>query len=169
MSVLARLATGMFVAIRAALPRAAGFALLWWVLAEGRMETWGVGLASVLLATLASLRLWPRGERRLSLPGLLGFAGFFLIRSLQGGLQVAAQALRPRMDLAPDLLEVPLTLPAGLPHVLLANTVSLLPGTLSVRLRGDRLRLHVLDRRLPVAEEVRQTQARIARIWKAGR
>lgn len=166
---MARFSTGMFVAIRAALPRAFGFALLWWVLAEGRMETWGVGLASVLLATLASLRLWPRGENGLSLPGLLGFAGFFLIRSLQGGLQVAIQALRPRMALAPDLLELPLTLPAGLPRVLLANTVSLLPGTLSVHLRGDRLRLHVLDRRLPVAEEVRQTQARIARIWKAGR
>lgn len=66
-----RIASGRFTEIRAALPRAAGFALLWWVLAEGRMEAWGVGLASVLLATLASLRLWPRGERRLSPVGVL--------------------------------------------------------------------------------------------------
>ncbi len=144
--------------------RGTGLALLWWVLAEGSVDAWGVGAVSVPLALVASLRLAPPGSGRLSMAGLLGFAGFFLVQSALGGAQVARRAFSPRMDLAPAFVDVHVTLPAGLPRVLLANTLNLLPGTLSVRLRGDRLRLHVLDVRLPIAAEVRQVEARIARM-----
>lgn len=148
--------------------RAILFALAWWALAEGRADSWGLGAVSVALALAASLRLAPPGTGRLSPMGLLSFAGFFLVQSARGGLQVAARAFRPRMDLAPALLELPVTLPAGTPRVLLVNTLNLLPGTVSVRLAADRLRLHVLDARLPIAEEVRETEARIARMWRTG-
>lgn len=146
--------------------RGAAFAALWWVLSEGRADAWGVGAVSVLLATAASLRLAPPGALRVSFVGLLGFLGFFLVQSARGGLQVASRALG-RLDLAPALLDVPVTLPEGPARVLLVNTLNLLPGTVCVRLRGDRLCLHVLDRRLPIAEEVRETEARIARMLGA--
>jgi multicomponent Na+:H+ antiporter subunit E len=119
---------------------------------------------SVGAALAASLYLAPPGQGRLSSAGLLDFAGFFLVQSFKGGTQVAVRAFRPRMDLAPALMEVPVTLPEGLARVLLVNTLNLLPGTVSVRLEGDRLYLHVLDERWPVAEEVRETEARIARM-----
>lgn len=150
--------------LRGFLQRGAMFAALWWVLAEGRADAWGIGAVSVLLATAASLALAPPGAGRLSATGLLGFAAFFLAQSALGGIQVAARAFRPRMDLAPTLVEVPVTLPDGVARILLVNTLNLLPGTLSVGLRGDRLHLHVLDERLPIAAEVRQAQARIARM-----
>lgn len=140
------------------------FALVWWVLAEGNSDSWGMGAASVAGALAASLYLAPPGAVRLSPAGLLGFAGFFLIQSVKGGIQVAARAFRPDMDLAPALVEVPVALPAGLPRVLLVNTLNLLPGTVGIRLEGDRLRLHVLDARLATTEEVRETEARIARM-----
>lgn len=144
--------------------RGTAFALVWWVLAEGRADSWGVGAVSVAAALAASLYLAPPGVGRLSPAGLLGFAGFFLLQSIKGGIQVAVRAFRPRMDLAPALVEVPVTLPGGLPRVLLVNTLNLLPGTVSVAILDDALRLHVLDARLPVAEEVRETEARIARM-----
>jgi multicomponent Na+:H+ antiporter subunit E len=153
---------------RAFLLRGTAFALLWWALAEGRAEGWGVGAVSVVAALAASLYLAPPSRHRLSLAGLLGFAGFFLLQSCKGGLKVAMQAFRPRMDLAPALLLVPVTLPAGLPRVLLLNTLNLMPGTVSVDLDGDRLCLHVLDARRPIAEEVRETEARIARMLELG-
>lgn len=140
------------------------FALIWWVLAEGHADSWGVGAVSIAVALAASLYLEPPGTGRLSPLGLLGFVGFFLIQSLKGGTQVAARALRPRMDLAPALLEVPIHLPEGIARVLLVNTMNLLPGTLSVAILDDALRLHVLDARLPVVEEVRGAEARIARM-----
>lgn len=147
---------------RATLWRALAFALLWWVLAEGDTRTWGVGLATIAVAVVVSLRLWPPAERRFSPAGASAFAAWFLFESLKGGVQVAALAFQRRPKLAPDVLEFTLALPAGPATILLANTLNLMPGTLSVGLDGQTLRLHVLDARLPVADDVRAAEARIA-------
>lgn len=152
----------------AILLRGTAFALVWWALAEGRADSWGVGAVSVAAALAVSLHLAPPAAGRLSPAGLLGFAGFFLVQSFKGGLQVALRAFRPAMDLAPALVDVPVTLPEGIARVLLVNTLNLLPGTVSVGLEGDRLRLHVLDARLPIAEEAREAEAHIARLWRTG-
>ncbi len=153
--------------------RALFFALVWWMLAEGREDGWGVGLIFIALAVAASLRLTapaPRAGARgiaagLSPAGLLAYAGFFLAQSVRGGFQVAAMALRPRLALAPALFEIPLRLPPGPALTLLTGTLSLLPGTLSVRLDGATLCLHALDGRLPIEHEVRAAEAHIARLF----
>lgn len=149
---------------RAALQRGLLFALLWWVLAEGRGDQWGLGLAGVALAVTASLLLWPPGQSRLSPVGLLAFAAFFLIQSVRGGVQVARIALHPRLTLAPALLQLPLTLPPGLARVVLVNTLNLLPGTLCLRIEQDTLHLHTLNEHWPVAQEVRTVESHIARM-----
>jgi multicomponent Na+:H+ antiporter subunit E len=149
----------------AVLSRALLFGLAWWVLAEGRADGWGVGLVFVALAVAASLRLLPPGRYRLSPTGLIAYAGFFLVQSVRGGLQVAAMALRPRPALAPAVFELTLRLPLGPATVLFVGTLNLLPGTLSVRLDGTTLRLHALDGRLPIEREVRATEAHIARLF----
>lgn len=148
--------------VRAVLWRGALFALLWWVLTDGRPGSWLVGAPSVALATWASLVLLPPVETYVSRIGLLRFLAFFVMESLRGGVQVTAFALSPRMGLKPAFHEVALRLPQGMGRVLLANTLSLLPGTLSVELEGDRLCLHVLDDTAPTETEVRTAEARIA-------
>lgn len=152
-------------ATAAVLRRAPILAFLWWVLAEGRLEAWGLGAIAVAAATWASLHLLPPSRRRLAIGGFLGFAGFFLWNSLRGGAQVAWMALRLRPGLRPALLELELALPAGTPRVLMLNTLGLMPGTLGVSLDGERLKLHVLDERLPVAAEARALEAHIARLF----
>jgi multicomponent Na+:H+ antiporter subunit E len=152
--------------VGAAVFRATAFLLVWWVLAEGRADSWGVGIVSVLLALAASLYLLPPGNGRLHPVAVLKFAGFFLYESVRGGILVAARAFRPRLDLAPAFLDVPVSLPEGAARVLLVNTLNLLPGTVSVTLAGNHLCLHVLDKRLPVAEEVAQAEARIAALFR---
>lgn len=151
--------------MRAVLIRGAGFAFLWWVLAEGRPQAWGLALAAVVAGVLLSVRLLPPRREGISLLGLLAFAAYFLRHSVEGGLQVAAMALAPRPDLAPQLLEVPLRLPPGAPRVLMTVAIGLMPGTLGVCLEGDHLRLHVLDARLPAAAGAEALQARIERIF----
>lgn len=147
------------------LRRALPFALLWWVLTEGRADAWGLGTVAVAAATGASLYLLPPGRRRLSAGGLVGFAGFFLWNSLRGGSQVALMALRPALNLRPALLDFPLSLPAGAPRVLLVNAIGLMPGTLAVRLDGMQVTLHVLDERLPVARHAKALEAHVARLF----
>lgn len=151
--------------IRAILQRGLLFALLWWIAAEGRQDAWGAGLAAVAAATAASIVLLPPGRIRISTRSLFGFLGFFVLQSAKGGTQVALMALRPRLDLRPAVIELSLSLPPGLPRVLMAGVLGLMPGTVGVRLTGDRLRVHVLDERLPVAAEAAALEAHIARMF----
>lgn len=83
-------------------------------------------------------------------------------RSLLAGWTVALRALRPRPDLAPGFITLRPRLRDPAARVLLANALSLMPGTLSVELRGDDLELHLLDCTAPIEPELRALEARIA-------
>jgi multicomponent Na+:H+ antiporter subunit E len=147
--------------LRAAAWRILAAAGFWWVLTEGE-GSWGFGAAAVLAAVLGSLFLAPPGPGlRISPLGLLQFAVTFVLRSLVAGLQVARFAFAPRLAVRPAQHTLVTRLPPGLPRVLLANTLTLQPGTLSVALEGDRLRVHVLDDRQPLEAEVRALESRI--------
>lgn len=144
--------------------RGLAFALIWWGLAEGRGGSWAVGAVAVLFALQASLALAPPASERFSLTGAAGFVMFFLYESIRGGIQVAFMALRPRLKLRPALLELPLSLPPGRGRMMLMYTLNLLPGTVCAGIEGDTLRLHVIDRRLPIEAEMRKAESRIARM-----
>lgn len=145
--------------------RALVLALVWWVLTGGRAQSWLIGAPATALALWASLKLAPPPALRISPLGLLAFFGFFLLQSVKGGTQVALIALRPRLELHPVELMLPLRLEPGPGQWLLAATLCLMPGTLAVAIEGSRLCLHVLDRRIPAAHEVRATEERIARMF----
>lgn len=150
---------------RQVLLRAGLFALLWWVLVEGRI--YGLALAVVVIgaAALTSLSLVPPGSWRLSAAGLARFLPYFLRQSLLGGTDVARRALHPRLPLRPGFFDYPLRLPEGPVRVFLANTVSLLPGTLSAELREDHLRVHLLDAGVPVHGRLGELEERVARLF----
>jgi len=139
------------------------FAGMWWVLTEGVVASWVVGVPVVVLAVVVSGALQPPG--RWSVSGIIRFIPFFLWHSLRGGMDVAARALHPRLPITPALVDRPWCLPPGLPRVLMANTVSLLPGTLSAELNDRCLRVHVLDHKGPYAAELRLIETRVAALF----
>ena len=145
------------------LSRGSLFSLVWWILADGAASSWWIGVPAVLLAVAASAALLPPAP--LLWYGLLRFAPFFLLRSLLGGVDVAWRAFHPRMPIAPELIEYPLRLPPGLPRVFMANTVSLLPGTLSVDLGLECLTVHVLDGRKGLSSEIGAVEQAVARVF----
>ncbi len=139
------------------------FAMLWWVITEGAMNSWFIGVPVVLLAVFASGVLLPGVSW--SLPGIVRFVPFFLWRSLYGGVDVARRALHPRLPISPGLFEHKWRLPPGLPRVFMANTVSMLPGTLSTELDEEHLYVHVLDLTGAFASELAVVEARVARLF----
>ena len=143
--------------------RAVLFALLWWILTEGATNSWLVGVPVVLLAVLASEVLLPGVSW--SLPGAVRFVPFFLWHSLYGGVDVARRALHPRLPISPELFDYRWRLPPGLPRVFMANTVSLLPGTLSAELDEEHLRVHVLDQTGTFVSGLAVVEARVARLF----
>jgi multicomponent Na+:H+ antiporter subunit E len=138
---------------------------LWLVLTNGSPTAWGFGLAVVVLVWLISVRLFPPGEHRLQPLQLPLFLGWFLARSLVAGWDVSRRLLAPTLMIAPGERAVPLILPEGPPQWLLANLLSLMPGTLSVEIRGQALLLHCLDTRQDVHAEVVEAERRVARLF----
>jgi multisubunit Na+/H+ antiporter MnhE subunit len=90
---------------------------------------------------------------------------FFLWRSLYGGVDVARRALHPKLPISPGLFDYRWRLPPGLPRVFMANTVSLLPGTLSAELGEEYLHVHVLDRSGDFIPELSIVEEHVARLF----
>lgn len=82
---------------------------------------------------------------------LLVLAGLFARELVISAIRVAVIVSRPNMALAPGLFAFPLTLTRDFEITLLANLITLTPGTLSVDVSEDRktLTVHALDCRNP--------------------
>lgn len=141
-------------------------AAVWLVLSGGDLRYWGIALLAVLGAAFASLLLVPSSGLGWSPAGWLRFIPFFLRESVLGGTDVALRALsiRPRVD--PGYVDFEFRLAEEPARVLVANTMSLMPGTLSVSLDGAHLQMHVLDRSIPAAERARQVEEYMARMFR---
>lgn len=146
--------------------RIAAMALLWFVLAEGELRYWGLILIAITAGAFASLILVPSSGLGWSLSGWLRFIPFFIGQSVLGGVDVALRAIAPTPRLTPGYVEVEFRLREEPARVFVANAMSLMPGTLSVSLHGDCLRMHVLDTGTPNLERAREVEAHTARMFR---
>lgn len=147
------------------LVRALAFTALWALISKNTWHDWPLIAGSIGAALMASFALWPVGAWRWRIIPLARFIPYFLWESITGGVDVARRAFLPRMPLDPAITEFPLRLNSEAAQVFFAWTVSLLPGTASVRLDGARLKIHVLDQQLPTGEKLRHLETRIAALF----
>ena len=140
-------------------------AFCWWVISEGRSDAWLLGAPTVALAVAFSYSLQAPSSYRLSIAGLLAFWWYFTRQSLVAGVDVAKRILSPEMPIHPGEVTLDLHLPEGAPRWLLAMTLSLLPGTLSVRFEGNALVLHCLDIGDPIEVDVLNAERRVAAVF----
>lgn len=69
----------------------------------------------------------------------------FLIALIRANLDMARRVLSPSLPLNPEVVEVETGLESRLGILLLANSITLTPGTLTVDVIGDRLLVHWVD------------------------
>ncbi len=142
------------------------FGALWFILCGGELGSWPFGLPTVVLATWVDLQLAGNGQTRALRPLILmRILPFFFWKSILGALDVMARVLKPRLPIDPGLVEFPLTIPPGGGRILLANCITLLPGTISARLADDRIIVHTLDKGLPVVAKIQDLEGRIASLY----
>lgn len=140
-------------------------ALLWWAISGGG-SAWAWGVPAILIAALAMPQ---SGASRLRPLALLAFLPLALWLALRGGLQVAALACRPRPRLESRVIDHPWhCLPEGPGRLLMASLVNLIPGTLTLRLTPDRLRVHVLKPNTDTPAELVRLETRVARLYRHG-
>jgi multicomponent Na+:H+ antiporter subunit E len=75
------------------------------------------------------------------------FAFWFLKEAFIANLQVISHALSPKLRMKPAVIGIPLDAKTDIEIALLANLITMTPGTLSIDVSSDRSRLyiHVMD------------------------
>ena len=144
--------------------RLALFALGWLVLVSGQLsDLWFVAL-SLILTVLISLWCVPPRQWLLRPRGVIAFFPYFLLTALRGGWDVARRVFLPSVPVEPDFLTFQIY-PDPRKSLLLAWVISLLPGTASCLIEGDRIVVHVLDKKLPVKKEIDELRERLERLF----
>jgi multicomponent Na+:H+ antiporter subunit E len=100
----------------------------------------GFGLF-LIRGQIGGTRFWHRSLRVASL------ALLFLHELVLSALRVGLMVLRPKLEVRPAFIAFPLTVTRDVEITLLANLVTLTPGTLSVDVSADRkfLLIHAID------------------------
>lgn len=117
----------------------------------------------ILGLTLREIPAFASYVRRV--PKVIGFSGYFLRELLRSNLRVAWDVVTPTHYMKPGVIAVPLDARTDGEIALLANLISLTPGTLSLDVSTDRrvLYLHVmyLDDPEQTIAEVKRFEARV--------
>ena len=125
-----------------------GTLLIFWILLNGSLApgTLAVGLAVAAvivlffrdtLSVLSGHKLTPQ-----AILATLLFVGYFLKELVKANLQMAAIVLNPRLPIEPAIVATRVRLTNPVARLLLANSITLTPGTLSVQYKGDTLYVH---------------------------
>jgi len=105
----------------------------------------GLGAAALLLAILPLTDVESAGVVRPL--ALARFTGYFLVDLVRSSVQVVVLVLRPRVQLRQAIVAVPVLGASDTLLTLLANAISLTPGTLTLEVDRPRstLYVHVID------------------------
>ncbi len=122
-----------------------------WMLLAGNLDPAELiaGLLVALIVTLISrphleifdgLRLTPA-----AIPAFFGYLGLFFVALVRANLDMARRVLSPSLPLRPALVEVRTELQSTLGRLILANSITLTPGTLTVEVYGETMLVHWID------------------------
>lgn len=144
---------------------AGAFAAIWWALNPGDPASWLIGAPAIVAATATAL-LIPRPPALPLAPwGALRFAGYFTVQTIVGATDVALRAFNPFARPEPGFMTWSTRLPDGTARLAFANAITLLPGTLTARMEGDRFTIHLLDTRADPAPQLAALETRIAAMF----
>jgi multicomponent Na+:H+ antiporter subunit E len=119
-----------------------------WMLLNGSLalDVFVVGLiAAIVITFLFSNSLAVISELRTTPPALIAAVGyvFFFVRELvKSNLNLARIVLSPALPLNPGIVKVRTRLKSRMGRLLLANSITLTPGTLTVDIDGEWLYIH---------------------------
>ena len=147
--------------LKSFLLRFALFAAGWLVLSGDQhlSDIWFVMLCLVA-TTIISIYSVPPGQWNLRLLGVARFFPYFLITALRGGWDVSRRVFFRTVPVDPDFVTIKHDRDQR-KTLILAWVISLLPGTASCVITEENIVVHVLDKKLPVTEEIMELQNRI--------
>ncbi len=123
--------------------------LLFWILLNGSLapDVLIVGVIAAAAITLLLPGAIPffgqfRGNRPEAWVAAIGYFTYFFKELVKSNLRIAAVVLAPSLPVSPGIVKVRTKLKTPMGRLLLANSITLTPGTLTVDLDGDWLYIH---------------------------
>jgi multicomponent Na+:H+ antiporter subunit E len=129
-----------------------------WVLLTGRFIP-GNFLFGFLLAYLILWLMRRSGQESVyfqRVPRCLSFALFFISELVKANLKVAYDVLTPTHHMRPGIIAIPLDTGSDAEITLLANLITLTPGTLSLDVSSDRRTLYIHAMYMEDIDKVRE-------------
>ena len=125
---------------------------LFWIFLSGHLEPLllGLGMASVALTVFLSRRMNVIDHESYPLHLSSKFPGFFVYifrEIVKANIDVVTRILSWRKaPISPQMIEIPQSQETDLGAVIYANSITLTPGTVTIRLSKDNLTVHALSK-----------------------
>ena len=111
------------------------------------------GLAVGILISLALAFSLAGSYSHLDLPrfslrrlfGFIVYLGILFMEIMKANIDVAYRVLHPKMPIKPGIVTIRTNLKQDIARLILANSITLTPGTFAVDIIGDRLLIHWLN------------------------
>jgi multicomponent Na+:H+ antiporter subunit E len=121
-----------------------------WLLLTGRLYTQNLiaGAVISLITTLIFSRYFKIDTKKLLHPKryfwLIVYILYFVWECIKANFDVAYRVLHPAMPVRPGIVRVKLTLKRALARTILANSITMTPGTITVDIVEDTLYVHCI-------------------------
>ena len=122
--------------------------MLFWLMLSGKLDTDVLivgAVASLIIALLYRDGLSFFTEFRFTPQAIVAgfrYYGYFLRELFKSNLKMAAIVLSPSLPITPGIVKVRTRLKSRLGRLMLANSITLTPGTLTVEMAGEWLYIH---------------------------
>ncbi len=127
---------------------------LFWVFLSGMYDLFhlSLGIISLILVMLLNSRIlglqfysYERSNSSLRFYRLLLFIPWLIWQIIVSSVQVAVIILSPKMPINPSVVRFKVKLPSMTAKVVLGNSITLTPGTLTLDIDGDEFLVHALS------------------------
>ncbi|MCL0036259.1 Na+/H+ antiporter subunit E [Dehalococcoidia bacterium] len=141
-----------------------------WLLLSGRMDIMhlGLGLVCSLLITLFSHDLLIKEGTRLAIfMRFIPFLGWLVFQIIIANINVARLVLDPRLPLRPGIIKLNSRLKSDVAQTMLANSITLTPGTMTVDVVGGDFYIHCLaiEDEEKILDEERKFERQVERLF----
>jgi multicomponent Na+:H+ antiporter subunit E len=130
-----------------------------WVAMTGSFDIGGLAVGFVLGYVVLYLVQGVTGQSSyfVKLPRLLGFVAFYAFEVIRSNIRVAIDVVRPGSTASPGVVAVPLDASSDAEITLLANLITMTPGSLVIDVSDDRSVIYVHSMFLGDPEAFRAT------------
>ncbi len=123
---------------------------LTWIILTGRfyMQNIIAGIIISFVTTIIFSRYFRIDTRKLLNPAryfwLIIYLLYFIWECIKANFDVAYRVIHPAMPVRPGIVKVHLTVKGELTRTILANSITMTPGTISVDIIGDYIYVHCI-------------------------